>query len=200
AWIIEENWIWYFFECNNDHNKWPLIWNLNLKKFPGKKFIKYFKLWSYKFWEIKEISRLKIMFETLWLNVATKKQDAIKKKLIMLEKEIIRLMPQWKKQLEDSKEILEKQAWIIEENWIWYFCNCKSKLLWPNIWWKNLWSITNETFRKKCWVKFRSIKTKNELKEVFQNLWFKIADEKAENEMKQKIINNPISHNFEKAA
>jgi hypothetical protein len=178
TWIIEENWIWYFCDCNGSsatswhYNIIESLWK-KLTSFPNQVFNKEAWIWNHK-WQILNEADLKKIFMKLWLQVANPAQESY-----MVNK---KLVPRWKRQLEDAKAELEEKAWVIEDGWVWYFCDCRTYQWWPDIDWVNLCSFPNCTFNKanKLWNDAWQIKSIEKLKELFERLWFNIADKKQE--------------------
>jgi len=156
-WILKLDGIWYFGD-SKWVKKWPKVWAKNLDGFPNRVFNKAHWIWQAD-GGMTNIKDLKKLFQVLWINIATEKQE----------------IKRWKTQIEEEQEAFTK-IWVIIKNKVWDLDNIQWHEGWPKINDKLLLSFPNAEFKRKynIWDKKGWVQGKTELKRLLQILGIKI--------------------------
>lgn len=175
AGIICIDWVWYFSD-SVPAVEWPKIWWRTLRSFPNLTFNKESWLWNDQ-WQIQSWIELSKLFGVLWLKIASREQEQQ------------RLILKWKNLIISHKNTLE-EAWVFEENSVWYFYHIRAMKFWPAIDWKKLRNFPNSNFiRETLWAEQDSIINWEQMQVIFSTLWLMIADKEQE---RAKIIKDAV--------
>jgi len=175
VWIIIENGVWYFDESVNCYD-WPRIWGKSLINYPSAAYNKKIGAWSIR-WKIVNRIGLKKMIGSLWIRVATDEEEIERYKNLLIA----------------HQELLVNQVWIIIENGILYFSECKWINNWLRIWDKSLESYPNTIYNKEngVWNKSWLIYNKIDLKKMYASFGIRVATEEEELERYKNLL---LSH------
>ena len=183
AWIIELDDIWYFSFCKWV-DFWPKIGWKSMRYFPTTNFNRQNWIGDEKFWKFRTKPHLIKMFDKLGFTIATPEQENIFKK--NHEKKYYEsFIPEYRSIIKSSNDILKKDFWIYEMDWVWNFALFKNAYLKKPFNWKNLNFFPFTEFNQyyNIWNSKWRLDWVNDLRRVFQVLWFDtddISDKKGE--------------------
>ena len=90
---------------------------------------------------------------------------------------------EWRKNILKIKEILANEVKIYFLSWIWYFWYAiESNISWLRVLWKEIFSFPSRNFNinNNIWDKNGVIESLDELKKMFECIWFRIASDEDE--------------------
>ena len=187
AGIFYIDWVW-FFSSAIPALKWPKIQWKNLRSFPNLVFNRNSKIWNSQ-WQIQSPTELSRLFGLLWFKVASAQEE---------QNRSIKI---WRNTIISNKETL-KSAWVVEQDWVWFFWKVTAMKFWPMIDEKKLRNFPNSIFiREQLGEGHDSILNGEQLKTIFSAIGLQIATpEQEESKFKKDSVEILMLHQMELAS